>query len=319
MTDMTEPTASEALPLEGDGSPMPPLGIRAMIESNVISQAQLPLLEVVCDRMVRTFSTSMRNLTSGAVEVELKQLVSLRFGEFLNRQDGRSVLGVFTIVELENFGLITLDNQLARDVIETLLGNRVVSQQGDSPTISENRSFTQLEIKLVGHMLEVALADLQEAFKEVREVQMKLDRIETGIHFATITGMSNVAVVAEFSVGIRSQSGIMSVLLPYTTIEPVRAKLEQKFMGEQLNLQSAWDVHMQREVAAMDVEIKAVLGEQIMTVNQVQNLKPGDVIPLGVVPNTPVRIQCGDIVVSNGYFGPHEGRMAISINKPLGQ
>lgn len=319
MTDMNEASGAEAPPLEGETSPLPPLGIRAMIESNVISQVQLPLLEVVCDRMVRTFSTSMRNLTSGAVEVELKQLVSLRFGEFLNRQEGRSVLGVFTIVELENLGLITLDIQLARHVIETLLGNRGASQQGETPPISENRSFTQLEIKLVGHMLEVALADLQEAFKEVREVQMKLDRIETGIHFATITGMSNVAVVAEFSVGIRSEFGIMSVLLPYTTIEPVREKLQQKFMGEQLNLQSVWDVHMQREVAAMDVEIKAVLGEQTMTVEEVQNLKPGDLIPLGVVPNTPVRIQCGDVVVSNGYFGPRDGRMAISINKPLGQ
>lgn len=316
---MTEPSDPQTLPPEGDASPLPPLGIRAMIESNVISQAQLPLLEVVCDRMVRTFSTSMRNLTSGAVEVELKQLVSLRFGEFLNRQDGRSVLGVFTIVELENFGLITLDNQLARHVIETLLGNRVVSQQDDSPAISEHRSFTQLEIKLVGHMLGVALVDLQEAFKEVREVQMKLDRIETGIHFATITGMSNVAVVAEFSVGIRSQTGTMSILLPYTTIEPVREKLQQKFMGEQLNLQSAWDEHMQREVAALDVEIKAVLGEQILTVHEVQNLKPGDLIPLGVVPNSPVRIQCGDVVVSDGYFGLHEGRMSISLNKPLGQ
>ena len=319
MTDMTDPNDTAATPTDGIAEAITPVGIRAMIESNVISQAQLPLLEVVCDRMVRTFSTSMRNLTSGAVDVELKQLVSLRFGEFLNRQDGRAVLGVFTVVELENFGLITLDNQLARDVIETLLGNRLALQQGNNPPASENRSFTQLEIKLVGHMLEVALADLQEAFKEVREVQMKLDRIETGIHFATITGMSNVAVVAEFSVGIGAQSGMMSVLFPYTTIEPVREKLQQKFMGEQLNLQSAWDVHMQREVAAMDLEVKAVLGDHIMTVNQVQNLKPGDLSPLGVVPNSPVRIQCGDVVVSSGYFGLHEGRTAISISAPLGQ
>ena len=316
---MTDPSDSDATPPNGNAEPMPPVGIRAMIESNVISQAQLPMLEVVCDRMVRTFSTSMRNLTSGAVEVELKQLVSLRFGEFLKRQDGRAILGVFTIVELENFGLITLEKQLARDVIETLLGNRLVLQPGDSLPVSDNRSFTQLETKLVGHMLEVALGDLQEAFKEVREVKMKLDRIETGIHFATITGLSNVAVVAEFLVGIGPRSGLMSVLLPYTTIEPVREKLQQKFMGEQLNLQSAWDGHMQREVAAMDLEVKAVLGEQIMTVNQVQNLKPGDIIPLGVVPNSPVRIQCGDIVVSDGYFGLHEGRMAISVNSPLGQ
>lgn len=319
MTDMKDSNGTASTPTDDIAEAVMPVGIRAMIESNVISQAQLPLLEVVCDRMVRTFSTSMRNLTSGAVDVELKQLVSLRFGEFLNRQDGRAILGVFTVVELENFGLITLDNQLARDVIETLLGNRLTLQQGKNPSVSENRSFTQLEIKLVGHMLEVALADLQEAFKEVREVQMQLDRIETGIHFATITGMSNVAVVAEFSVGIGAQSGTMSVLLPYTTIEPVREKLQQKFMGEQLNLQSAWDVHMQREVAAMDLEVIAVLGEHIMTVNQVQNLKPGDLIHLGVVPNTPIRIQCGDVVVSDGYFGLHEGRTAISINNPVGQ
>lgn len=82
-------------------------------------------------------------------------------------------------------------------------------QPGENRPAAENRTFTQLEIKLVGHMLGIALGDLQEAFKEVREVEMKLDRIETGIHFAAITGMSNVAVVAEFSVGIGPRSGRM--------------------------------------------------------------------------------------------------------------
>lgn len=295
------------------GGPGSPMGLRAVIESNVISQERLPMLEVVCDRMVRTFTTSMRNLTSGNVEVEFNRLVSVRFGEFLARQDGRSLLGVFTVEELENFGLITLDKPLARDVIETLLGSRL----HDSSREPETRNFTQLEIKLVGQMMNVALVDLAEAFTEVRQVRMNLDRIETGIHFATITGMSNVAVVAEFTVGLGPRSGQMSILFPYTTLEPVRERLLQRFMGEQRNLQSAWDEHLRHEVLEMEIAVSAVLGERIMTVDEVMSLKTGDLIPFGVLPNAPVDLRCGDIVLGQGHVGQHEARLALSLTRPI--
>ena len=77
-------------------------GLRAVIESKVISHERLPMLEVVCDRVVRSFASSMRNLTSDGVDVSLEEVTSTRFGEFMNRVALPAMVGVFKIEEWES-------------------------------------------------------------------------------------------------------------------------------------------------------------------------------------------------------------------------
>ncbi|MDP7549265.1 MAG: flagellar motor switch protein FliM, partial [Alphaproteobacteria bacterium] len=60
------------------------LGIRAIINSALVSYERLPMLEVVFDRLVRMMSTSLRNFTSDNVEVSLDNITSIRFGDYLN-------------------------------------------------------------------------------------------------------------------------------------------------------------------------------------------------------------------------------------------
>ena len=51
---------------DGDGERS---GIRAIVNSALVSYERLPMLEVVFDRLVRLMSTSLRNFTSDNVEV----------------------------------------------------------------------------------------------------------------------------------------------------------------------------------------------------------------------------------------------------------
>src|SRR5580704_5333320 len=44
-------------------------GIRAIIDSAMVSYERLPMLEIVFDRLVRLMTTSLRNFTSDNVEV----------------------------------------------------------------------------------------------------------------------------------------------------------------------------------------------------------------------------------------------------------
>ena len=105
------------------GSPAPQKsGLRAVIESNVISHERLPMLEVVFDRVVRSFATSMRNLTSDAIDVSLEETNSVRFGDFMNRIPLPAMIGVFRIDEWENYGLITVESGLIYAVVDALLG-----------------------------------------------------------------------------------------------------------------------------------------------------------------------------------------------------
>src|ERR1700687_4042673 len=46
-------------------------GIRAIIDSAMVSYEPLPMLEIVFDRLVRLMTTSLRNFTSDNVEVSL--------------------------------------------------------------------------------------------------------------------------------------------------------------------------------------------------------------------------------------------------------
>ena len=51
-------------------------GIRAIIDSAMVSYERLPMLEIIFDRLVRLMTTSLRNFTSDNVEVSLDRITS---------------------------------------------------------------------------------------------------------------------------------------------------------------------------------------------------------------------------------------------------
>src|SRR5438874_7362631 len=85
-------------------------GIRAIIDSALVSYERLPMLEVVFDRLVRMMSTSLRNFTSDNVEVSIDNILSQRFGDYLNSIPLPAMLTVFKAEEWDNFGLMTVDS-----------------------------------------------------------------------------------------------------------------------------------------------------------------------------------------------------------------
>ena len=70
-------------------------GIRAIVDSALVSYERLPMLEVVFDRLVRLMSTSLRNFTSDNVEVSVANVTSIRFGAYLNSIPLPALLSVF--------------------------------------------------------------------------------------------------------------------------------------------------------------------------------------------------------------------------------
>src|SRR2546429_550145 len=95
-------------------------GIRAIIDSAMVSYERLPMLEIVFDRLVRLMTTSLRNFTSDNVEVSLDRITSVRFGDYMNSIPLPAVLCVFKAEEWENFGLATVDSSLIYSMIDVL-------------------------------------------------------------------------------------------------------------------------------------------------------------------------------------------------------
>ncbi|KPH62813.1 flagellar motor switch protein FliM [Novosphingobium aerophilum] len=292
---------------DGDAPVQPKSGLKAVIESNVISHERLPMLEVVCERMVRAFATSMRNLTSDAIDVSLEEITSTRFGEFMNHVPLPAMFGVFQVTEWENYGVVTVDSGLIYAVVDALLGGR----KGTRPMRVEGRAFTTIETMLVSKMVQLALDDLSQAFEAIEQVNMVVERMESSPRFAAIAGPSNIAAVATFRVDMEGRGGKFSVLLPYATIEPVRNKLLQRFMGEKLGRDRMWATHMASELYNTEVTVDVVLGEKLMSLRDVMNLKVGQTIALSHSPNDALQVHCGGVPLGRAHIGQRSSNIAI--------
>lgn len=284
-------------------------GLKAVIESNVISHERLPLLEVVYDRMVRTFATSMRNLTSDAIDVSLEESSSIRFGDFMGRVMLPAMIGVFRVEEWKNYGLIAVESSLIYAVVDALLGGR----RGAAPLVIDGRGFTSIETGLVSRMLSLALSDMSAALAPITPNTMKLERIENSPRFAAIAAPTNICAVATFRVDMEGRGGKFSILLPYATIEPVRHQLGQRFMGDKGAGDDVWETHMASEIRNTDVAVDVVLGEQPLTLHEVRNFEVGQTIALHRSPDDALDLKCGGVTVGRAHLGQRRNNIAIRL------
>src|SRR6187402_1153077 len=288
-------------------------GIRAIINSALVSYERLPMLEIVFDRLVRLMTTSLRNFTSDNVEVSLDNISSVRFGDYLNSIPLPAILGVFKAEEWDNFGLITVNSSLIYSIIDVLLGGR----RGQTAIRIEGRPYTTIESNLVKRMIEVVLADAELAFKPLSPVKFNIDRMETNPRFAAITRPANAAILVRLRIDMEDRGGEIELLLPYATIEPIRGVLLQMFMGEKFGRDPIWEGHLATEIGNAQIGVDAVLYEAKLPLKRMMKLQVGDTLMLELKPDSLVSVRCGDVKLTEGRMGRVGDRVAVRVAKPL--
>jgi flagellar motor switch protein FliM len=288
-------------------------GIRAIIDSAMVSYERLPMLEIVFDRLVRLMTTSLRNFTSDNVEVSLDRITSVRFGDYLNSIPLPAILAVFKAEEWENYGLITVNSNLIYSIIDVLLGGR----RGGHALRVEGRPYTTIETNLVKRMIEVVLADAELAFKPLSPVKFNIDRLETNPRLAAISRPANAAILVRLRIDMEDRGGTVELLLPYATIEPIREVLLQMFMGEKFGRDPIWEGHLATEIGQAEIAVNAVLYEAKLPLRQLMELKLGETLLLGIKADANVSVRCGDVILTEGRMGRVGDRIAVRVAKPL--
>ena len=288
-------------------------GIRAIINSALVSYERLPMLEIVFDRLVRLMTTSLRNFTSDNVEVSLDNISSIRFGDYLNSIPLPAILAVFRAEQLDNYGLFTVDSNLIYSIVDVLLGGR----RGSSAMRIEGRPYTTIERTLVQRMIEVILQDMVQAFEPLAPVNFVLDRLETNPRFAAIARPANAAILVKLRIDMEDRGGRTELLLPYATLEPIRKLLLQQFMGEKFGRDSIWESHLATELWSTNLEIAAILDEQILPLNRMMNLEVGQTIMLNATPDSKIELRCRGVPLLKGRMGRVGSSVAVRVDEAV--
>src|SRR4030088_1334686 len=288
-------------------------GIRAIIDSAMVSYERLPMLEIVFDRLVRLMTTSLRNFTSDNVKASLDHITSVRFGDYLNSIPLPAILAVFKAEEWDNFGLFTVDSSLIYSIIDVLLGGR----RGQTAIRIEGRPYTTIETSLVKRMIEIVLADAEQAFRPLSPVRFNIDRLETNPRFAAITRPANAAILVRLRIDMEDRGGNIELMLPSATIEPIREVLLQMFMGEKFGRDPIWEGHLATEIGQAEISVNAVLYEAKLPLKQLMSLKLGETLLLGIKADANISVRCGDVILTEGRMGRVGDRIAVRVAKPL--
>src|SRR3954453_2423603 len=288
-------------------------GMQKIISSGLVSYERLPMLEIVFDRLVRIMSTSLRNFTSDNVEVGIDNIISLRLGGYLHSIPLPAMLLVFKAEEWDNQGLMVIDSAMIYSIVDVLLGGR----RGTAAMRIEGRPYTTIERTLVERLIQVVLADLSTSFDPLCPVTFRFERLEVNPRFATISRLSNAAILARLRIDMEDRGGRMELLLPYATLEPVRELLLQQFMVEKFGRDSIWETHLAEELWNTEIELDVVLDEQTMRLSDVMAMEPGTRIVLNTAVGAPVLVRCGAVPLFEGRVGQKNNNVAVKIENEL--
>lgn len=291
-------------------------GIFAILDKSVTAYDKLPMMEVVFDRLTRQLSTSLRNFTSENVDVSLDSMSSIRFDDYLNSIPLPALLLVFRAVEWENLGLVTVDSSQIYSMVDILLGGR----KSDRPNRIEGRPYTAIEQDIVKRMVDVVLADMSAAFEPLSPVTFHFERLESNPRFATISRPGNPALLVRFRIEIaEDRGGIIEILLPHATLEPVRDLLLQMFMGENFGKDTVWEKYLGKELRGANIEVEAIFNEKQVSLRDIMSLQVGSTMLLDCSPDDDITIRCGGISVTTGTLGRVKENIAISIHDSVKQ
>ena len=252
--------------------------------SAMVSYERLPMLEIVFDRLVRLMTTSLRNFTSDNVEVSLDRITSRalrRLPELhpaaghARRVQGGGV-GQFRPCDGRFQSLIY-------SIVDVLLGGR----RGTAAMRIEGRPYTTIERNLVERLIEVVLADAEQAFRPLSPVTLPLRA--AGDQSALRGDLParqrcDPGAAAHRHGRPRRQYRIAAALRHHRADPP--GLLLQMFMGEKFGRDPIWEGHFATEVAQAEISVDAVLYEADIPLKQLMMLKVGDTLPLEMRPRS---------------------------------
>jgi flagellar motor switch protein FliM len=148
-------------------------------------------------------------------------------------------------------------------------------------------------------------------------VQFNLDRLETNPRFAAIARPANAAILVKLRIDMEDRGGRIELLLPYATLEPIRKMLLQQFMGEKFGRDNIWESHLASELWTTQMEVRAVLDEQQISLKRVLELKEGDTLFLNATPDSLVELRAGALSLTCGRMGRRNHNIAVRVEAPV--
>lgn len=260
----------------------------------------------------KSFATELAQRFTGLLQVpvtvEPMGTDQARFESYVNALPSPTMIGVIELDPGAYLAVTDIANHLGFAMLDILLGG------AGQP--AGFRAFTDLEAILLGEIIDHVGWAIRTAFETKVSFEPKVADIQARPAIGHVSVSSESVLVQSFRIKLDSShpsEGILSVCYPRRLLEAV---VENNESGDAAaSSKSADTTMMAASLSQAPVQVSACIEGATLTLGELSNLQPGDVVVLGKPVDEPARASIGGIEMFTGDVGHHNGKVALRIRK----
>ncbi len=277
-----------------------------------VIRGRMPTLDIIYERFIRLYRMSLSNSLRKIASISIISTDLLKFGEFVNTLPIPSCMCIMRFESLRGPALLVFESKLAYALVDSYFGGT------DRPyTKIEGKEFTRIELSIMKKVMDLAIKDLEDAWAPVHKTDISFVRTEVNPQFVGVVPPSDVIISTTFEVELENASGTIALVIPYSTIEPIKNKLNASFQTESDRVDKEWMAKMQEHLKETNANMLVNLGAAEITVGDLVNLNVGDIIPLTQDSDGELQVLVEGVPKFKCFFGVSRGNRAVQVTREV--
>jgi flagellar motor switch protein FliM len=273
---------------------------------------RLPVLQSIFERLAQACTEGFRQVCVPPVTFFLNQVENKYSWDVLETYED-SIAAIIHCREWDAPMLVGVDRRFVFSLVEAAVGG-----DGSEMPYESDRPFSSFEVQLVQRILEMAVNSLQASFSALAPTTLKIEKVEAKLEFSALGPRNIPSVVTQLLFQVIDQGGRMFVLIPQSALYNLRTKLgQERAFTSSSGVDPTWARRLESGVAKTEVTLSAVLEGRSMTLAEIADLRPGQVLALNSTPASLVSLQSGTEPVFLCKLGQSDGYFTVVVDQPV--
>ncbi|HEY0000041.1 MAG TPA: flagellar motor switch protein FliM [Actinoplanes sp.] len=271
-----------------------------------LSREHIRTLQIGFETYARSCGTLLTTRLRAVSNVTLSSIEQLNYDEYVASLNNPTVLAVVTLDPLPGTVLMEMSTSAVMTAIDHMLGG----PGGAQP----ERPLTEVEMPLLRGLMERMLSELRYGFETLVDLSPKLKEIEYNAQFLRAHQPGDAVVIATFDMKIGAEECLSTICLPFNTILPVLERTEAIVVSDAER--ASKDLALRNLTAGLSsapIDVAVRFQPIRMRTDDIVDLRPGDVVPLGHATSRPLEVTVNEIVFAHAVPGNQGARLACLV------
>ena len=268
-----------------------------------VVRGRMPTLELISERFARRLRNDLPSSLKFPIEVGPGGAQILKYSEYVDMLFVPTCIKLVRIAPFEGTCLLTLDAKLVHRIVDRFFGG-----DGNVDTFA-GKEFTFTERRVIDRIVELVLADYQQAWKDVLPIAPRVVGEEVNPGLVNVLSSSEVMMVSSFRLELDDGGGELHIAFPYAALEPYRNLLDATTKTDQEASDGVWRAKLERALLDAHLPMSCVIGDSRVRLRELMNFTVGDVIDIDLFEHHEVRI--ANIPTFSATLGDSRGKFAL--------